>query len=1092
VAKQLLIVLVFALGTITTRFFPTEERIQDRFALGQTYYAANDHENCVRIFREITETPNYSLLNVDAIDVSIGELVLPIRVAATYQVGNSHRNVGSTRLERSRNAAAEGDSALSKDRRAEAEAAFASAKESYRRIADKDAAPLHVRVMAQYQIVHADYQMESYPEVIEDARELLKRFPGSAYEEAAIYDMGWAYYYMEEYEKCIETFRKLMAVSEDALKLDRALFQMAESSFALSAYDQAIAWYERLVNQYDFAGMTEKELEAMKVQRLRGLVRETTRELVAKAQIRIGDTYAEQGEVDEAIGAYSLVSERYPQEQALVEKSYDSMADMVLNQRGVDAGVAVLRNAIENVDHRTFQAKAQLKIARALFDVERYGEAIDEYRVYVKAYGDIAAAVGYTLDRAYFMIAEAYREMGQSDADTAGGDLPAENSYYREAVTYYSMLLSEYPLSVRTAEATYGLGHAYRGLTMTDSAMVYFRKTVDRYPSASVAPYALVWQARLGFMEEDFEEAAALYRTLIQTYPESELVDQAQKDLGLSYKRLNRIEEAVVAFSRLSISSPFWAKAQAEAGDMLVAAGRLDEVDRVLGLNQAIQVAEEGGDKETVGELYYIKGRIARAKGARKEEVGHFSSVLKATSNPQLTAFALFFRGLAQYELGSREDAAGDSPVAVLHYERCVANLDSAVIYDISPQARSVAYRTRGTALTRLGRAAQAVRNYSELIRSALSAEERSDYQLLLMELYYDQRQLDEAERVAQEIVRGVFEDDREAGFFKKERAYSVLSSAYLEQKRYRDALAVASEGLAKFPDVGESAAMAFVVGRSLYFLEEYPRAARAFRTYIAHYPDRDEAPSAYYHLGYCYEIIGEYDRAAEAFGTMVDQFPQHALVPDALYRFGENLYNDRKFREALDAYMEVERRAPSTPFAPKALYSASWTYLDLDRPEDGIRTMRRLVATYPESDYARFAQFSIGDYYYSIKDYRTAQADYRKVAERFPTSEEAAKVKALLADLDEDLAGQEYDRVFPDFEKKNYDAAARGFRAIADQYPGTYSALAALANLGVALEHLGDVKGARRAYDRVIAAGDEDPENKDVVEFSKIRLKNL
>ena len=58
--NQVLILLAFAVGTIATQFFPTEEQIQDRFALGQTYYAANDHENCVRIFREITETPNYS------------------------------------------------------------------------------------------------------------------------------------------------------------------------------------------------------------------------------------------------------------------------------------------------------------------------------------------------------------------------------------------------------------------------------------------------------------------------------------------------------------------------------------------------------------------------------------------------------------------------------------------------------------------------------------------------------------------------------------------------------------------------------------------------------------------------------------------------------------------------------------------------------------------------------------------------------------------------------------------------------------------------------------------------------------------------
>ena len=55
----------------------------------------------MRVFEQIERTPNYTLLNVDGIIVTIGEVTLPLRQAATYQLGNSYRNVGRTQLERS-------------------------------------------------------------------------------------------------------------------------------------------------------------------------------------------------------------------------------------------------------------------------------------------------------------------------------------------------------------------------------------------------------------------------------------------------------------------------------------------------------------------------------------------------------------------------------------------------------------------------------------------------------------------------------------------------------------------------------------------------------------------------------------------------------------------------------------------------------------------------------------------------------------------------------------------------------------------------------------------------------------------------------
>ncbi len=219
-----------ATGVVISRPVPTEELLQDRFALGQRYYAANDHENSVEVFSEIESTPNYALLDVDEIEVAIDDLVLPLRVAATYQLGNSYRNVGRTLLDRARSLSDERDEVQAQQRRRESLTAFDKARSYYRSLVDDEVrAPRHLRVMSQYQIVRASYQTEDYEGVVSETRILLDRFPGSQYEDAALYDRGWAYYYMERYRETIATFEELLAVSEDALMRDRSLFLMGES-----------------------------------------------------------------------------------------------------------------------------------------------------------------------------------------------------------------------------------------------------------------------------------------------------------------------------------------------------------------------------------------------------------------------------------------------------------------------------------------------------------------------------------------------------------------------------------------------------------------------------------------------------------------------------------------------------------------------------------------------------------------------------------------------------------------------------------------------------------------------------------------------
>lgn len=1068
-----------------TRFSLTVDEIKSRFDLAQKYYAAKDYENGVTIFKEIVETPNRAILEVDTITVAIDDLVLPVRIAATYQVGNSLRNVGLDLLVRSNSVREEGDSLLAEQRRGEAFEALKAAREHFSAIVADAGVPRNVRVMSQYQAVRVTYAMEDFPGVVEEVDQLLRQFPGNPYEEAALYDLGWSYFRMEDYLNSIATFERVLERSADAVRLDRALFQIAEAHSALAAYPEALIWYQKLVDKYDFSTLSAKDLRAMQTAKIRGVVQETTRELVAKAQIKLGDTYALQGREEQAITAYSLVPQRYPQEVFLVEQSYTRLARLILERRGLDEGIRAYEQAIQSSARKEFQATTQLQIARLLFEARRFEEAIVAYRVYLKAYGGVARIVGFTEEKVIFKIAEAQRERGLEMLQEDGGGAQGE---FANALAHYDSLLAQYGASPLTPDAKFGKGVCYQGLERPDSALVFFQDLVESHPSHPAVPSALLQTGRLLYQAGAYSDAVATYERLIAQYPQAELIDDARVELGVVYKAQERLDEAVVILQKVSRTSPNWVNVRVEIGDMLTAAGRYEEAQDEL--DEAISLA--GDDSEAMAALQYIKGKIAYSQQKYAEALPAFGLAIDTAANQQIISSGLFLRGLAHYEVGRRMDAAGDSLAGTQNFERSTEDMRRLLEVDSSLQMRNIAYRTLGTAMTRLGRSEETIRYYAELIASTTDVQERAGFELLLLELYYDQRRFDEAIEVGERLIREDFEDNDEMGYFLVERAYSILSSAQLERKRYAEALAAAGAGLSRYPRSGESASMAFVIGLGHYFLQQYAEAAAGFVNYVEQFPrDRRQLEGCYY-AAQCYQILGEYGKAATWFRRVLDQFGPSEYASEALFLCAENLYNALQFEGALNTYEELLADFPHSEYADDAMYSSAWALFELKRMEEGVRRMEQLAAGFPRSMHAPRAQFTIGDYYYSIKDYRRAQAGYRKLVDLSPESPEAGRARELIVELDEEIASQLYDRAVEHYQRQEYRKAIQLYQEIAVQYPATYTAFAALGNMGVALEDIGEKRRAEQAYKQVIARAEDDPAYGEVVAFARARLEHL
>ena len=75
-------------------FYFSPQELQDRFGFGQKLYALGDYEKALPHFEAVLAIKNNITIDVDEVTVTLDEFILPVRVAATYQLGNTHNKLG--------------------------------------------------------------------------------------------------------------------------------------------------------------------------------------------------------------------------------------------------------------------------------------------------------------------------------------------------------------------------------------------------------------------------------------------------------------------------------------------------------------------------------------------------------------------------------------------------------------------------------------------------------------------------------------------------------------------------------------------------------------------------------------------------------------------------------------------------------------------------------------------------------------------------------------------------------------------------------------------------------------------------------------
>ena len=389
--------------------------------------------------------------------------------------------------------------------------------------------------------------------------------------------------------------------------------------------------------------------------------------------------------------------------------------------------------------------------------------------------------------------------------------------------------------------------------------------------------------------------------------------------------------------------------------------------------------------------------------------------------------------------------------------------------------------------MIRLGRQEEAASYYQELIAASDDPQERATFSMLLTELYYDQQDFIQAENFARQLLDMQFEDDNQAGYYRKERAYSIIGNALLQQQKYEEAVRIFAQGLKRYPNSGESGNLAFSKGFAEISYGDYDTSVKSFKSFVKKYPRNANRIHGQYYLAHSLQALTQFKEAAAGFTELVERYPQSQYEEEALFLTGENYYNEQAFAEAAVAYQALLAKYAQGRYGGSAQYALAWSFVEQEEMEQAVGAMQDLVANYPESEFAPKAQFTIGDYYYNIQSYDEAMAAYKQVLKLYPNSEEASRATTLVEELSEIQASFSYNEAMKLFEAKDYERAVPALQAIIRDYPGTYTELAAYCNLGLVYEITRQWSQAVENYQVVEEKGGDKPENADVVSFAKL-----
>ncbi|MCK4436869.1 outer membrane protein assembly factor BamD [bacterium] len=142
---------------------------------------------------------------------------------------------------------------------------------------------------------------------------------------------------------------------------------------------------------------------------------------------------------------------------------------------------------------------------------------------------------------------------------------------YKDAIKEHRKLIKNYPDSIYAPRSQYAIGDCWEALGEYQQAVDEYQKVIDNYPTSDKVAEVVESQYRIGniffgeeikskfkkvFVESNYEKAAKVYRLVIKNAPYSSRAPEVQYRIGLCYLKGGGWSEAISEYEKVIENYP--------------------------------------------------------------------------------------------------------------------------------------------------------------------------------------------------------------------------------------------------------------------------------------------------------------------------------------------------------------------------------------------------------------------------------------------------------------------------------------------------------------------------------------------------------
>lgn len=1016
--------IVFIIATVASLYIPAPQEFKNAFQAGQNYFVARDYKNAIRMYDYILYTES-KFINEDSIKVGIlnNEYIISVRAAAAYMKGNAFKQMNYS------------DSAI-----------------YYFRIVSLRKDEPRLAALAQFQIYDIYYRLGRYDAAIEEAFKLFIKFPDNKKSEQALYDIGWAYREINKLDSSSVIFHKLLVKYPNTEYYARALYQIAQNYFDMGDYKSALVHWLDLINKFQPEIFTKTdwekiELKAEKERRLFEVtegrdVETTDLELVAKAYIKIGDSYRKLKNYGLAISYYKKIITTFTLIPNLQEVAWIKIADYTLEEKGLEEAIDIYRDAIDqNFANKKLQAKLQYKIAETYQNAKLFTRAAEEFDFYVNSYETVAEAIDFSVDKAKLAVILNYYN----------------SKDFKKTVAHCDSFINKYVSSELIPSVFNIKASALNFAGDYQSAKKALETLILNFPRSDEVASAKVQLGFTLYKLGDFSSALEQLEEALKNYK-----DKIDTSEAFYYKLLiladeKRYDEAISIFDKINFFSPYYPGAVNKICKIYSARSEFDTGEKIL--QHILEIAVQRKDSlNIINDIYFNFADLYINKGDYNLALNYLTKILEDSllfeKRETFALQVLYVKGIISYQVEKFEDA--------ISYLNKVLNNET--FKNIFSQNLDNAYEKLALSYAKIGELEKGISIFNNLINQSKDDVQKGKYYSTVSTIYFEGQKFKESIEYANKSLAITGIDT--ATIISN---YINLANSYKELGDLKRSVELLSEASNNFPKASEIQDILFQLAAIHYDNQEYEDAIKIFNKYLNQYPEGVHKKDAILYKAYSQYEIGEWQGAYNSMKTFISLYPQDPKAPDMQYYAGECMFNLRKFEQAIREYQLTYRRYPKSELAAAAMYNEGWCYYELQKPETMIETFKTLAQKFPNSEFAPHGLFTIGDYYYNIKDYQNASIYYSELKKKYPNYEKISEIDELLYDLSQINSYLEYEKAMRYFDDKNYQKAIEELMKILNKYPDASVAVGCRVNIAASYEMLENKKEAIKWYDEVI-----------------------